>query len=48
MSEKIIADIEEIERKLRLYVDKGRVAENAQARQEPVIAVKPDVSKFKS
>jgi len=47
MSEKITMDIDEMERKLRLYVDKGRITENAEAKQEPVIGVKPDASKFK-
>jgi len=48
VNEKIVADLEEMEKKLSLYVDKGRVTGSAEVRQEPSIAVKPDASKFKS
>jgi len=47
MSDKIREDLTEMEKKLSLYVDRGRVTGSVEARGEPAIAVKPDVSKIK-
>ncbi|MCW4045546.1 MAG: hypothetical protein NWE94_08535 [Candidatus Bathyarchaeota archaeon] len=44
MSAHINADFSEMEQKLRCYVDKGRVAGSAEARVEPMVAIKPDAS----
>jgi hypothetical protein len=47
MNEKIIEDLSEMEKKLGLYVEKGRVTGSSEAREEPVISVKPDLAKIK-
>ncbi|HEY4675274.1 MAG TPA: DNA double-strand break repair nuclease NurA [Candidatus Bathyarchaeia archaeon] len=47
MGEAFRADLADIEKKLRLYVDKGRVTGSAEVRQEPVITAKPDVAFMK-
>jgi hypothetical protein len=44
---KITEDLEEMKKKLGLYVDKGRVTGYVEVKGEPVIAVKPDVSRIK-
>jgi len=47
MNDKISEDLAEMEKKLSLYVDKGRVPSSAEVREEQVIAVKPDASNIK-
>ena len=47
MKRGIETDFTEMEMKLKCYVDKGRVAGGAEVREEPLIAVKPDVSLIK-
>ncbi|MFB3889757.1 MAG: DNA double-strand break repair nuclease NurA [Candidatus Bathyarchaeia archaeon] len=47
MSLHIDADFAEMEKKLRCYVDKGRVAGAAEVKNEPMLAVRPDASKIK-
>jgi len=47
MSERIWEDLAEMKKKLSLYVDKGRVTGYMEMKEEPVIAVKPEVSKFR-
>ena len=44
MNERISEDLAEMEKKLCLYVDKGRVTGAVEVREEPVIAAKPDKS----
>jgi hypothetical protein len=41
------ADVAEMEKRLRFYIDNGRFAGAAEAREEPMLAVKPDVSMIK-
>ena len=43
----IAADFSQMEKKLKCYVDKGRVAGSTKVRLEPMVAVKPDVSLIK-
>jgi len=43
----INADIADMEKKLKLYVDKGSVAGSVEVREEPVISAKTDVSLIK-
>lgn len=45
--EKLLEDLVDMEKKLKLYVDRGRVPSSVDAKGESVIAVKPDVIKFK-
>ena len=47
MEKTVEADFNEMERKLKCYVDKGRVAGVAEAREEPIVNVKPDASLVK-
>jgi len=47
LSGSIGEDLMEMERKLKLYVDKGRVTGSIEVREEPVLAVKPDASLIK-
>jgi len=47
MSDKIREDLTEMEKKLSLYVDKGRVTGSVEVREEPVIAVKPEIARIK-
>ena len=47
MNQKVEVDLAEMEKKLKCYVDKGRVAGGAEVRKEPLIAVKPDASLIK-
>jgi len=46
-SEKVKADIVDMEKKLKFYIEKGRVPGSVEVREEPVIAVTPDKSKIK-
>ena len=47
MNPKIDADFVEMEKKLKCYVDKGRVAGGTKLREEPMVTVKPDASLIK-
>jgi hypothetical protein len=47
MNENIKADFAEMEKKLKFYMDKGRVTGSIEVREEPVISVKPDASWIK-
>jgi hypothetical protein len=47
MNHNLEADFAEMERKLKCYVDKGRVAGGAEVREEPMISAKPDPSLIK-
>ena len=47
MSERIWEDLAEMKKKLSFYVDKGRVTGYMEVKEEPVVAVKPDVSKIR-
>lgn len=47
IKEGIATDFAEMEKKLRLYMDKGRVASSVEVRDEPVMSIKPDVSMIK-
>jgi hypothetical protein len=42
MDHKLEADLTEMEKKLKCYVAKGRVAGGAKVREEPMISAKPD------
>jgi hypothetical protein len=48
MDEKIKADLNEMEKKLGLYVEKGRVAGPSEMREEPMIALKPVLENIRS
>jgi len=48
MNDKIKEDLTEMERKLSLYVEKGRVASPTEVHEEPMIAVKPDLENIRS
>jgi hypothetical protein len=47
MDQIIPVDLSDMEKKLRCYVDKGRVAGSTEIRKEPMISVKPDASLIK-
>ena len=47
MDQRIKVDLTDMEKKLKCYVDKGRVAGGTEVRNEPMISVKPDVSLIK-
>lgn len=47
MEPHIATDFSEMEKKLKFYVDKGRMAEGGKVRREPMVAVKPDASLIK-
>ena len=47
MPPNVESDFSEMEKKLRCYVDKGRVEGATEAREEPMINVKPDASLLK-
>jgi len=47
VNDRIRGDLAEMEKKLGLYVDKGRVTGAFELREESVISIKPDVSKIK-
>ena len=47
MNSKVEADFVEMEKKLKCYVDKGRVTGGAESREDPMVAVKPDASLIK-
>ena len=44
MNSSVDADFNEMEKKLKCYVDKGRVAGSTEVKLEPMVAVKPDAS----
>jgi len=47
MNHNLEVDLTEMEKKLKCYVAKGRVAGGAEVREEPMISVKPDSSLIK-
>jgi len=47
MNDKLSKDLAEMEKKLGIYVEKGRINGALEVREEPVIAVKPDKSLIK-
>jgi hypothetical protein len=47
MNDDVNIDLAEMEKKLKFYVDNGRVASYAEVREERVITVKPDLSRIK-
>lgn len=47
MTQKVEVDLTDMEKKLKCYVDKGRVAGGAEVRKEPMISVKADASLIK-
>lgn len=47
ISDEIGADFTDMEKKLKLYVDKGRVPGAVEVREEPAISVKPEISRIK-
>lgn len=47
MNGNIKTDFAEMEKKLKFYVDKGRVAGAVEVKEEPVTSIKPDVSLIK-
>ena len=47
MNQAVEKDFTEMEKKLKCYVDRGRVAGASDAREEPMITVKPDASLVK-
>jgi hypothetical protein len=47
MKENVKADFADMEKKLKFYIDKGRVTGSIEVREEPVISVKPDASWIK-
>lgn len=47
MNKEIRADFDDMEKRLKLYVDKGRIAGVVEAGKEPLTVVKPDASRVK-
>ena len=47
MNQKVEVDLTNMEKKLKCYVDKGRVASSSEVRKEPLISVRPDASLIK-
>lgn len=47
ISEKVQSDLGDMEKKLRLYIEKGRLTGSVDAREEPTTSVKPQLSLFK-
>ena len=47
MSGNIKTDFAEMEKKLQIYIDKGRAAGAVEVKEEPMISAKPDVSLIK-
>jgi hypothetical protein len=47
MNYDVKADFADMEKKLRVYIDKGRVPGAAEVREEPMIVVKPEISMIK-
>lgn len=47
MSSAIKADFNDMENKLRLYVDKGRVPGSSEIREEPIVSIRADASLIK-
>jgi len=48
MTQNIEANLAEMEKRLSLYVDKGRVATSLDAKEEQLLAIQPDLSKMTS
>jgi hypothetical protein len=48
MNHNLEADLTEMKKKLKCYVDKGRVAGGAEVREEPMISAKPEPSLIKT
>ena len=44
MEKALLADVNEMESKLKCYVEKGRVASAAEVREEPMINIRPDAN----
>lgn len=47
MNQKVEVDLADMEKRLKCYVDKGRLAGSAEVRKEPIISVRPDASLIK-
>ena len=47
MNTKIELDLSDMEKKLKCYVEKGRVVGSREIREEPMISVQPDASFIK-
>ena len=47
MNQPVEADLANMEKRLKRYVDKGRLASSAEVRKEPIISVRPDPSLIK-
>jgi hypothetical protein len=47
MNQRVEVDLTDMEKKLKCYVNKGRVAGSAEVRKEPMISVKADASLIK-
>jgi len=47
MNDNIKTDFAEMEKKLKFYIDKGRVTGAVEVKEEPVISIKPDASLIK-
>ena len=47
MDQKVEVDLADMEKRLKCYIDKGRLAGSAELRKEPVISVRPDASLIK-
>jgi hypothetical protein len=47
MNQRVEVDLTDMEKKLKCYVDKGRVASSSEIRKEPLISVRPDASLIK-
>ena len=47
MNDNIKTDFAEMEKKLKFYIDNGRVTGAVEVEEEPVTSVKPDVSLIK-
>jgi len=47
MNQRVEVDLADMKKKLKCYVDKGRVASGSEVRKEPLISVRPDASLIK-
>ncbi|MBN1358283.1 hypothetical protein JW988_05890 [Candidatus Bathyarchaeota archaeon] len=47
MNQTVEVDLVDMEKRLKCYVDKGRLAGSAEVRKEPIISVRPDASLIK-
>ena len=47
MNQRVEVDLADMEKRLKCYVDKGRVAGSTEVRKEPLISVRPDASLIK-